>query len=167
MTLGKPMGAGYPIGAVITRREIADSLARDHEYFSTFAATPVAAVAASVVLDVLGSSRLPESAMRVGAHLRGRLRELAGASSVLGEVRGVGLLAGIDLVAPGGVADRDFATTVRDGLVRHGVLAGLTGPTATVLKVRPPLVWREEHADRFVDALAATLDASTSTRTHD
>ena len=118
VTLGKPMGAGYPIGAVITRREIADSLARDHEYFSTFAATPVAAAAASVVLDVLESNRLPESAMRVGAHLRGRLRELAGGSSVLGEVRGVGLLAGIDLVAPECVADRDFAATVRDGL-RH------------------------------------------------
>ena len=146
VTLGKPMGAGYPIGAVITRREIADSLARDYEYFSTFAATPVAAAAASVVLDVLGSNRLPESAMRVGAHLRGRLRELAGGSSVLGEVRGVGLLAGIDLVAPGSVDPRlrhDRARRSR----RPGVLAGLTGPTATVLKVRPPLVW-EEHARR-------------------
>ena len=160
VTLGKPMGAGYPIGAVITRREIADSLARDYEYFSTFAATPVAAVAACAVLDVLETHRLPESAMRVGEHLRARLRELAERSALLGDVRGVGLLAGIDLVAPEGVAPRNFARGVRDRLVAHGVLAGVTGPSGTVLKVRPPLVWREEHADRFVDALAATLAAS-------
>jgi 4-aminobutyrate aminotransferase-like enzyme/Ser/Thr protein kinase RdoA (MazF antagonist) len=158
VTLGKPMGAGYPVGAVLTRREIADSLSRDHEYFSTFAATPAAAAAGCAVLDVLELERLPESAMRVGEHLRARLRRLAADDARLGEVRGVGLLAGIDLHARGGVADRVLATAVRDGLVARGVLAGLTGPTGTVLKVRPPLVWRDEHADRFVDVLAATLD---------
>lgn len=153
VTLGKPMGAGYPIGAVITRREIADSLARDHEYFSTFAATPVAAAAATAVLDVLESNRVPESAMRVGEHLRARLRTVPG----VGEVRGVGLLAGIDLLTPTGRQDRELAKAVLAGLVDRGVLAGLTGPSGAVLKVRPPLIWREEHADRFVDALAATL----------
>jgi 4-aminobutyrate aminotransferase-like enzyme len=153
------MGAGYPIGAVITRREIADSLARDYEYFSTFAATPVAAAAASAVLDVLETSRLPESAMRVGEHLRGRLRALADDTAHLGAVRGVGLLSGIDLIGPSGQPDRAFATSVLDRLVAHGVLAGLTGPTGTVLKVRPPLIWREDHADRFVDTLAAALAA--------
>ena len=84
VTLGKPMGAGYPIGAVITRREIADSLARDYEYFSTFAATPVAAAAASAVLDVLETNRLPESALKVGEHLRGRLRALADGTDRIG-----------------------------------------------------------------------------------
>jgi 4-aminobutyrate aminotransferase-like enzyme/Ser/Thr protein kinase RdoA (MazF antagonist) len=153
VTLGKPMGAGYPIGALITRREIADSLARDYEYFSTFAATPVAAAASSAVLDVLQAERIPESAVRVGEHLRGRLRDLATHSTdLVGEVRGFGLIAGVDLVG-----DRGFARGVRDGLVSRGVLAGLTGPQGTVLKIRPPLIWREEHADRFVDALAATL----------
>jgi 4-aminobutyrate aminotransferase-like enzyme/Ser/Thr protein kinase RdoA (MazF antagonist) len=157
VTLGKPMGAGYPIGAVLTRRDIADSLARDYEYFSTFAATPAAAAAGCAVLDVLEAERLPEQAVRVGEHLRGRLRSLGDETGMLGEVRGVGLLAGIDLVGPGGAADRAFAVGVREGLVARGVLAGLTGPGGTVLKVRPPLVWREEHADRFVDALAAAL----------
>jgi 4-aminobutyrate aminotransferase-like enzyme len=97
--------------------------------------------------------------MRVGEHLRGRLRALAGDTDHVGEVRGVGLLAGIDMKGPAGQADRAFAEAVRDGLVARGVLAGLTGPTGTVLKVRPPLVWREEHADHFVDALSATLAA--------
>ena len=158
VTLGKPMGAGYPIGAVLTRRDIADSLARDYEYFSTFAATPAAAAAGCAVLDVLEAERLPEQAMRIGEHLRRRLRSLADGSERLGHVRGVGLLAGIDLLGPDGAPDRAFAVSVREGLVARGVLAGLTGPGGTVLTVRPPLVWREEHADRFVDALAGTLD---------
>ncbi|MEV6492563.1 aminotransferase class III-fold pyridoxal phosphate-dependent enzyme [Actinoplanes sp. NPDC051633] len=151
VTLGKPMGAGYPIGALITRREIADSLARDYEYFSTFAATPAAAAASCAVLDVLETGRIPERAALVGEHLRGRLRALAAGSASIGAVRGFGLIAGVDL------PDRRIAVSVLDGLVSRGVLAGLTGPGGTVLKIRPPLIWREEHADRFVDALAASL----------
>ena len=74
VTLGKPMGAGYPVGAVLTRREIADALARDYEYFSTFAATPVAAAAGLAVLDTLQESGLPEHAVVSGDVLRSRLR---------------------------------------------------------------------------------------------
>src|SRR5262245_32030417 len=76
VTLGKPMGAGYPIGAVVTRREIADVLARRYEYFSTFAATPAAAAAGHAVLDVLQLTGLPARAVEGGARLRGRPREL-------------------------------------------------------------------------------------------
>jgi 4-aminobutyrate aminotransferase-like enzyme len=161
VSLGKPMGAGYPIGAVITRREIADSLARDYEYFSTFAATPVAASAGLAVLDVLQNQAIPELVVRVGEHLRARLRELAREDARLGEVRGTGLLVGIDVLGPPNVEDpterRAFARTLLEGLYDRHVLAGLTGPTGTVLKVRPPLIWRSEHADLFVDAVAASL----------
>jgi 4-aminobutyrate aminotransferase-like enzyme/Ser/Thr protein kinase RdoA (MazF antagonist) len=161
VTLGKPMGAGYPIGAVVTTREIADSLGRRYEYFSTFAATPVAAAAGNAVLDVLATEELPASAERVGTHLRARLTELAATHPVLGDVRGVGLVAGVDLspsrheAAPGD--RRAFAKTVLEGLVNHRVLAGLTGPDGATLKVRPPLVWRERHVDVFIDALDRVL----------
>jgi 4-aminobutyrate aminotransferase-like enzyme/Ser/Thr protein kinase RdoA (MazF antagonist) len=161
VSLGKPMGAGYPIGALITRRDIADSLARDYEYFSTFAATPAAAAAGLAVLDVLQNQGIPEQAARVGVHLRARLRELARHDARLGEVRGAGLLAGIDVLGPSNTADptqrRAFARTLLEALCDRHVLAGLTGPGGSVLKVRPPLIWREEHADQFVDALAAAL----------
>ena len=80
VTLGKPMGAGYPIGAVITRREIADSLARDYEYFSTFAATPAAAAAALAVLDVLRRERPAGSGPPSSVRPARRLRELARAA---------------------------------------------------------------------------------------
>jgi 4-aminobutyrate aminotransferase-like enzyme len=163
VALGKPMGAGYPIGALITRREIADSLARDYEYFSTFAGTPAAAAAGLAVLDVLANERLPERAGPVGDHLRGRLRDLAGQDDRLGEVRGTGLIAGIDITGRPDARDRAgrraFARALLDGLRDQRVLAGLTGPDGTVLKVRPPLIWEPDHADLFVAAVADALVA--------
>jgi 4-aminobutyrate aminotransferase-like enzyme/Ser/Thr protein kinase RdoA (MazF antagonist) len=153
VTLGKPMGAGYPIGAVVTRREIADALARDYEYFSTFAATPVAAAAALAVLDTLEAGDLPHQAVVVGDYLRERLRDLADRSPRLGVVRGRGLIAGVDTYGADGAPDPEAARDVLDGLRRSGVLAGLTGPGGTVLKIRPPLVWESRHVDDLVEAL--------------
>ena len=156
VTLGKPMGAGYPVGAVLTRREIADALARDYEYFSTFAATPAAAVAGLTVLDLLQQHGRSQRIVEVGDHLRAELAALN--SRRLGAVRGRGLIVGVDLLAPDGVEGRVFAADVLDGLVRRGVLAGRTGPGGDVLKVRPPLVWRREHADLFVRTLSEVVE---------
>ena len=165
VTLGKPMGAGYPIGAVITRREIADGLARDYEYFSTFAATPAAAAAALAVLDTLEAGDLPEQAAVVGDYLRERLRDLAARTPRLGEVRGTGLIAGIDTYDESGAPDRAASRALLDGLVARGVLAGLTGPGGTVLKIRPPLVWETQHVDVLLDALAPARPGRLAQRT--
>lgn len=155
VTLGKPMGAGYPIGAVVTRREIADVLASRYEYFSTFAATPAAAAAGHAVLDVLTLTDLPAHAVEMGELLRNGLRDLASQQPLLGEVRGTGLLAGVD------VASREAAKALVSELVDQGVLAGTTGPRGDVLKVRPPLVWEERHVTLFLDRLRRALDAAT------
>ena len=155
VTLGKPMGAGYPIGAVVTRREIADVLASRYEYFSTFAATPAAAAAGHAVLDVLTLTDLPAQAVEMGELLRNGLRDLASQQPLLGEVRGTGLLAGVD------VASREAAKALVSELVNHGVLAGTTGPRGDVLKVRPPLVWEKRHVTLFLDRLRRALDAAT------
>jgi 4-aminobutyrate aminotransferase-like enzyme/Ser/Thr protein kinase RdoA (MazF antagonist) len=161
VTLGKPMGAGYPIGALITRREIADSLARDYEYFSTFAATPAAAAAGLAVLDVLESERIPDRTSAVGDHLRNELRGLARHDARLGDVRGTGLIAGIEVTGqPHGrdhAGPRALARALLDALRDHHVLAGLTGPDGTVLKVRPPLIWHADQADLFAAAVADSL----------
>ncbi|WP_236050217.1 aminotransferase class III-fold pyridoxal phosphate-dependent enzyme [Nonomuraea cypriaca] len=157
VTLGKPMGAGYPIGAVITRREIADALARRYEYFSTFAATPAAAAAGHAVLDVLQLTGLPEQAVEVGARMHRRLRDLAADEPLLGEVRGTGLLTGVDVLPAGGATSREVARSLLEQLVTHGVLAGLTGPRGDVLKIRPPLVWQPGHVDLFIDGLHRSL----------
>ena len=153
VTLGKPMGAGYPIGAVITRREIAAALAHDYEYFSTFAGTPAAAAAALAVLDTLEEGNLPHQAAVVGEYLRERLRDLANRSPRLGAVRGRGLIAGVDTYDPLGAPDSAASRALLDALTREGVLAGLTGPDGTVLKIRPPLVWENDHVDVLIEAL--------------
>lgn len=160
VTMGKPMGAGYPVAAVVTRREIADALAARYEYFSTFAANPVGSAAALAVLDVIEDEDLGTHALALGDMLRKQveaLREhhpvISGVGSVIGDVRGVGLIAGIDL------PDRATATAVREGLKDRGVLVGTTGRAGSVLKVRPPLAWRREHVAWFVAAFGETLAA--------
>src|SRR4051794_2872414 len=145
VTLGKPMGNGYPVAAVITRREIAESLAATTHVFSTFGGNPVAAQAALAVLDVIEDERLVENATRVGARLLSLLEELGL------EVRGRGLLIGAEL------ASGDLAERVVNQLRDDGILIGRTGRNDNVLKIRPPLVFADEHADLVVSAVARAV----------
>ena len=150
VTLGKPMGNGYPVAAVVTRRELAGRFPYAGRTFSTFGGNPVAASAALTVLDVLEDERLPERAAGVGERLRASLENLGKADLV--EVRGTGLLAGVQL------ASQELAARVVDELREHGILVGLTGPNSDVLKIRPPLVFADEHAELLVTALDRILD---------
>ena len=140
VTLGKPMGNGYPVAAVITRRELVERFPSAGEVFSTFGGNPVAAQAALAVLDVIEDERLLERVARVGALLLSTLGELA-------EVRGRGLLVGVQLEGP------DEAARTVDRLREAGILIGRTGPRGDVLKIRPPLVFGEEHVLLLADAL--------------
>lgn len=160
VTLGKPMGNGHPIGAVVTRREIAERFLLRQEYFSTFAASPVSSAAALTVLDVLEAEQLPAQAMRVGEYLRERVRDLD--LGVIRDVRGIGLIAGIELDL-----SRPETGSVVEDLKQRGVLVGATGRGGNVLKVRPPLVWTERHADLLVAALAPALASGAGSRTKD
>ena len=144
VTLGKPMGNGYPVAAVITRREIADALAAQTRVFSTFGGNPVAARAALAVLDVIEDERLLERAARVGERL---IREL----STFAVVRGRGLLVGVQLETA------DDADRVVNQLREAGILIGRTGRENNVLKIRPPLVFGDGHADMLIGALRNLL----------
>jgi 4-aminobutyrate aminotransferase-like enzyme len=155
VTLGKPMGNGHPMGAVVTTREIADVFAARWHFFSTFAGSPVAAAVGSAVLDVLRDERLPEQAERVGSYLRSRLGELAAAQPAITAVRGPGLFVGVELV------DAELAASVVDAMRDDGVLIGRTGPLRNVLKLRPPLCFAEHHANRVVASLARALTDNT------
>jgi 4-aminobutyrate aminotransferase-like enzyme len=150
VTLGKPMGNGYPVAAVVTRRALAERFPYAGRTFSTFGGNPVAASAALAVLDVLEDERLPERAAGVGARLRASLESLDKADIV--EVRGSGLLAGVQLT------NGELAAKVADELREHGILVGLTGPSRDVLKIRPPLVFTDEHADLLLAAVDGLLD---------
>jgi 4-aminobutyrate aminotransferase-like enzyme/Ser/Thr protein kinase RdoA (MazF antagonist) len=149
VTLGKPMGNGYPVAAVVTRRELAERFPYAGRTFSTFGGNPVAASAALAVLDVLEDERLPERAALVGERLRAAIDGLDKPDVV--EVRGTGLLAGVQL------SSGDLAERAADALREQGVLVGLTGKRGEVLKIRPPLVFADEHAEFLVSALAQIL----------
>ena len=149
VTLGKPMGNGYPVAALVTRRELAEHFPYAGRTFSTFGGNPVAARAALAVLGVLEDERLPERAAAVGERLRAAIRALGTAAIV--EVRGAGLLAGVQL------RDGETAARAVDALRENGVLAGRTGPRDDVLKIRPPLVFADEHTELLVAALGRAL----------
>ena len=157
VTMGKPMGNGHPVAALVTRRVITERFAETTEWFSTFGGNPVACAAALAVLDVIEDERLVERAGRVGPTLRAAIGDLASAHPTIGNVRGLGLLTGVELVDAEGLADAALAGTVKNLLREHGVLVGTTGPADNVLKVRPPLVFGEEHIPLVVDALDASL----------
>ena len=150
VTMGKPMGNGYPVAAVIARSEIFDKLAAATRVFSTFGGNPVAACAALAVLDVIRDERLLEQAARVGASLRAALEGLGGAASVV-DVRGRGLLVGVEL------SSAAEAERLVNALREDGILIGRTGRRENVLKIRPPLVFRDTHADLLVSTLQRHL----------
>jgi 4-aminobutyrate aminotransferase-like enzyme len=156
VTLGKPMGNGYPVAAVIARQELFDRLKAETEVFSTFGGNPVAARAALAVLDVIEDERLVENAARVGEELLSALEDLRARDERITAVRGRGLLLGVEL-GTSGLAER-----VVDDMRDSGVLINRTGPQGNVLKIRPPLVFTSEHVEVLVGALAATLAAATA-----
>jgi 4-aminobutyrate aminotransferase-like enzyme len=159
VVLGKPIGNAFPLAAVITTREIADSFANGMEFFSTFGGNPVACAAGLAVLDVLEEERLQEHALKVGAYLKNGLKALQDRYALIGDVRGSGLFLGIDLVL-----DRETreaaplqASYVVNRLRECGILTGTDGPLHNVIKLRPPLVFTKEDADFLLQTLDAIL----------
>jgi 4-aminobutyrate aminotransferase-like enzyme/Ser/Thr protein kinase RdoA (MazF antagonist) len=159
VVLGKPIGNGFPLAAVVTTPKIAASFANGMEFFSTFGGNPVAAAAGLAVLDVLEEERLQERALRVGSYWIARLEELRRRHSLIGDVRGSGLFLGIDLVRD--LATREPATEEASYVVNRlrdrGVLCGTDGPYHNVIKLRPPLIFSEADADEFVNTLESVL----------
>jgi 4-aminobutyrate aminotransferase-like enzyme/Ser/Thr protein kinase RdoA (MazF antagonist) len=163
VTLGKPMGNGHPVAAVITRRDILAELAGHTTLFSTFGGNPVSAAAALAVLDVIEDERMLERVRATADVLRPALAELAGRHEAIGDVRGVGLACGIELVGDRAnrTPDGARARAVRDRLRHRGVLVGTTGRHVNILKLRPPLAFTSAHVPVLTDALDAALRDTT------
>jgi 4-aminobutyrate aminotransferase-like enzyme len=159
VVLGKPIGNAFPLAAVVTTPEIANSFNNGMEFFSTFGGNPVACAAGVAVLDVLEEEHLQGHALRVGTHLMGALKKLQEHHALIGDVRGSGLFLGIDLVLnreTREAAPRQ-ASYVVNRLRDRGILAGTDGPHHNVIKLRPPLVFTEADADLFVKTLDEIL----------
>ena len=162
VTLGKPMGNGHPVAAVVTRSDIVDRFAAQTTFFSTFGGNPVASAAALAVLDVIEDEGLIAHAAAVGDSLRAALAGLAARHPSIGDVRGRGLMTGVELVRDPAAREPagDLAARVKDELAEAGVLIGTTGRLGNVLKIRPPLCITADEADlipRRLDLVLAAL----------
>jgi len=159
LVLGKPLGNGFPLGAVVTTRAVADSFAQGPEFFSTFGGSTVGMAAGLAVLDVLRDEDLAANARRTGAHLIKGLRALQGEHRVIGDVRGRGLFLGVELIedadtlAPATAA----AAQIKDALRERRVLIGTDGPFDNVLKIRPPMTFDVPAADCLLRELGRAL----------
>ena len=159
VTLGKPIGNGHPMGAVVTTRAIAEAFDNGMEYFNTFGGNPVSCAIGLAVLDVIEDEGLREHALQVGTGFREGLAELADRHDLVGDVRGLGLFIGVELVR-----DRDSlepateeATDVINQMRERGILLSTDGPFENVIKIKPPLVFSHEDAGRVIGELDAVL----------
>jgi 4-aminobutyrate aminotransferase-like enzyme len=157
VVMGKPMGGGFPVAALVVRSQLLAAVPEEVELFSTFGGNPVACAAALAVLAVIEDEGLLANAAKVGSYLRQGLLALAERHSLIGDVRGEGLLLGVELVDEAGGPAAGNARNVTEAMRERGVLLSATGPAGNVLKIRPPLVFQREHADLLLQALDEVL----------
>jgi 4-aminobutyrate aminotransferase-like enzyme len=159
VTLGKPMGNGYPVAAMVTKPEVLAPFGAQCRYFNTFGGSPVAMAAARAVLEIISEERLRERAQETGVYLRRGLAALGDRFEAIGDVRGAGLFIGVELVSDraAGLPATRLAADLVNELRRRRVLISAAGPGANVLKIRPPLPFGRAEADVFLEALEASL----------
>ena len=162
VTIGKPMGNGYPMAGIVLRPDMVAEFGPRARYFNTFGGNPVAAAAGKAVLDTIRQEGLQQNALNVGRYLMDGLKALAARHPALGDIRGSGLFIGVEIVADPATKQPDAALTSRivNGLRARRVLISASGPRANVLKIRPPLVFTRENADMLVDALGDVLGSA-------
>jgi 4-aminobutyrate aminotransferase-like enzyme len=160
VVMGKPMGNGFPVAALVVRSELLDAVPAEVELFSTFGGNPVACAAALAVLAVIEDEGLVASAAKVGSYLRQGLLTLAERHSLIGDVRGEGLLLGVELIDAAGQPAARTARKITEAMRDRGILLSATGPAGNVLKIRPPLVFQYEHADLLLTVLDEVLASS-------
>ncbi len=159
ITCGKPIGNGHPLGAVITTRKVADAFANGMEYFNTYGGNPVSCAIGYEILNVIDDEKLIENAQLVGNHLLKRLEDLKSKHKLIGDVRGVGLFCGIELVR-----DRDTlepanteATYIVNRMKEQGVLLSTDGPLYNVIKMKPPMCFTINNVEEMIFRLDKIL----------
>ena len=161
VTLGKPIGNGHPLAAVVTTREIAESFANGMEYFNTYGGNPVSCAIGLAVLDVIEEEGLRENAANVGRRLLEGLEHLRDRHHPVGDARGRGLFTGIEFVREEERDDLEPAADLADAAVQRmrdrGILLSTDGPDHNVIKMKPPLVFSETDADLLVSNLDQIL----------
>lgn len=159
VSLGKPMGNGYPVAGLVMKPEVIAAFGSKARYFNTFGGNAVAAATALAVLEVIENEGLMANAAKVGAAFRDGLQALAKDHAALGPIRAAGLFLGAEIVQGGDPLAPDAARTAQvvNRLREAGVLISATGPRANVLKIRPPMVFSEENVTYFLERLDSAL----------
>ncbi len=160
VVLGKPMGNGHPIAAVVTSDAIAESFETGMEFFSSFGGNPVSCAIGQAVLDVLSDEDLPKNAEDVGRHLKRLLKDLVEKYEVCGDARGEGLFLGLELVIDKGSKkpNTELASFLQNELKERGILVGTDGPFENVLKIKPPICFSVENAEELVSNIKQILE---------
>ncbi len=164
VTLGKPIGSGHPMACVVTTPEIAASFDTGMEYFNTYGGNPVSCAVGLAVLDVIEEEDLQRNARDVGAHLIAGLEALEETHPLIGDVRGLGLFVGVELVRDRQSlepADSEAAFVV-ERMKDEGILVSTDGPLHNVIKIKPPLVFTRPNADLLVQTLDRVLAEASS-----
>jgi 4-aminobutyrate aminotransferase-like enzyme len=158
VTLGKSMGNGHPIAAVVTTKEIADKFNNGMEYFNSFGGNPVSCSIGNAVLNIIEDEDLQKNAFEVGNHLITQLRTLD--HPLIGDIRGIGLFVGIELINNKELLSPaiDEAKLIENYMKDHGILISTDGPDHNVLKIKPPMIFNHENADELVYKLSSILN---------
>ncbi len=157
ITMGKPLGNGHPLAAVVCTQEVAEKFANGMEYFNTFGGNPVSCAIGAAVLQTVRREILQENAFEIGTFLKKEIQRLAKEFPILGDVRGQGLFLGIELVDaemnPLAAQSEYLVNRMKD----HGILMSTDGPDHNVLKIKPPMVFSKQNAEELVQYLKKIL----------
>jgi len=156
---GKPMGNGLPLAATAASRALVESFRTATRYFNTFASSPLQAAVGMAVLDVIERDGLAENVAKVGAFLKAALAQRKGRFASIADVRGHGLFIGVEITKTDAnrTPDADRAVEVINRLKDKGFLTSNAGAYRNVVKIRPPLVFAQRHAEEFLVAFDATM----------
>lgn len=157
ITIGKPLGNGHPLAAVVCTEAVAEGFANGMEYFNTFGGNPVSCAIGTAVLKVVRREDLQRNALETGDYLKEQLKILQAKYPIIGDVRGAGLFLGIEL----NLSDRSPASPQAAYLVnrmkKRGILMSTDGPDDNVIKIKPPMVFNRSHAKRLIENLEMVL----------
>lgn len=159
VTMGKPMGNGHPVAAVVTRRDLIEDFSKKADYFNTFGGNPVSCAAGLAVLDIIERENLQQNALEIGQYIIEGLWRLAQDHDCIGDVRGSGLFLALELVTDreARIPATEHAARVVEELRERGLLTGCIGPDSNILKLRSPMTLSESNAEYFLSALKDSL----------
>ena len=164
VVLGKPMGNGHPLAAVVTTDEIARSFENGMEFFSSYGGNPVSCSIGLAVLEVIEEEELQRNALETGDFLKQRLRKLARKFVEIGDVRGLGFFQGIEFIKNPDTLEphTKLAEHVKNKLREKGILVGTDGPYENVIKIKPPMCFDKDNAQHLVDEIETTISTHLS-----